>query len=236
MCASKRIPGVLVLLAAGVLPVLLVAGCAQPQAADGSKTTARPSSADSPVHAYLLRGLWDFFSLGLNTLATELQAQGVDALAISGPKWPELAAGLASAFADGSDTRPLILVGHSYGADDAVNLARTLAEQNVPVRLLYLLDATGPAPIPANVDRCVHLYIPNELGRGVPQLFPGNPVVPEAGNHHTEIVNQVFSEAELGPGVRGVDHFTIEESELTHQLISAEIQKITAAVEHTSEP
>lgn len=218
------------------LPFVCVLGCLSAPTSDVTKTSALPSADGAPLRAYLLRGLWDFFSQGFDTLAAELRAQRVDAVAVTGPSWPKVAASLESGFTDQSDTRPLVLAGHSYGADDAVNLARALGDRNIRVKLLYLLDATSPGPIPANVDRCVHLYMPNDLGRGVPQMFPGNPVVAEEGNSHTEIINQVFNEAELGPGVRDVTHFTIEESELAHQLISAEILKVAAEVGQTGQP
>ena len=206
-------------------------GCAGPQAGDGGRFAGVARTADSPVRVELLRGLWDFFSLGLDSLAQELRDQGIDALARTGPRWPTWSAPILAGIKDGSDTRPLILVGHSYGSDDAVRMARFLNERGIAVKLLYLIDSTNPPPIPANVDRCIHLYMPNEFGRGVPQIFPGNPVVAEQGNDHTQIINTVFNEQNFGSAVAGTDHFNIEENPLVHQLITDEVLKVVAAVQ-----
>lgn len=212
-----------IMLSAAMLYVALSAGCGAPAAPTGADSGPRQRVSTSSERVYLLRGLWDFFSLGFDVLAEELVVLGVDAKAVTGPNWPDLADAIAASYADGSDIRPLTLVGHSYGSDDAIRLARALNEQGIPVKLLYLLDATAPAPIPANVDRCVHLYIPNALGQGVPDMFPGNPVVAEAGNDHTQIVNLIFNEERFGSAVDGVDHFNIEESAFVHELVIAEV-------------
>jgi pimeloyl-ACP methyl ester carboxylesterase len=210
-------------ISAAAFCMALNAGCGAPPTPVAADSAPRQRVSNSPERVYLLRGLWDFFSFGLDVLAEKLVAQGVDARAVTGPNWPRHADAIVAGYADGSDTRPLTLVGHSYGSDDAIRLARALNEQGIPVKLLYLLDATDPAPIPPNVDRCVHLYMPNALGQGVPDMFPGNPVVAEIGNDHTRIVNIVFNEEQFGSAVHGVDHFNIEESAFVHDLVIAEV-------------
>jgi hypothetical protein len=205
------------------LRVALVALVAGVQIAGCGLPTQDPTPVDGAAQAYLLRGLWDLFSLGLNDLAAQLRERGVDAVAVSGPTWPELSRSIAGAHANQTAAAELILVGHSYGADDAVNLCRSLGGQGISVKLLVLLDATNPAPIPANVDRCIHYYLPNQLGGLDPGVYPGNPVVPATGNTHTVIVNQVFSTQIYGPGARDVNHFNIDKNTLIHRQVTADV-------------
>jgi len=200
----------------------LGAGCSMP---------ADRQLPDSTQDVYLLRGLWDFFSLGLDDLSVELQDQGVDAAPMSGPDWERLGNRLVKERGAQADTSNLILVGHSFGADEAVLLARFLDKRGIGVRLLVLIDATNPPRIPANVDRCVHLYIPTALSALAPGTFAGNPVVAERGNTHTEIVNTVISEETFGAAARSVDHFNIESSTLVHEITIDEVLHSIAKTE-----
>ena len=168
---------------------------------------------------FLLRGLFDVFSLGLDDLAAEMRAVGIDATSLSGPTWPTLADEFERDFEAGSFERPVVLVGHSFGADDAVHLCRYLKAKGVPIRLLVLLDATTPPGIPLNVGRCVHYYIPTPLSDLLPEAFAGNPVEPATDNQHTEILNIIFDQQNFGDAIQGSDHFTIESNARIHELV-----------------
>ena len=195
-------------------------------AASGDDESTLRAPASSVPRVFLLRGLWDVFSLGLDDLAHELNAQGLPATSISGPDWYPLAQRLQADYTNG-EIRPLVLVGHSYGADDAVALARYLADQGVPVALLALVDATNPPAIPSNVDRCMQWFIPMQLADLAPHDFAGNPVIAAPGNEHTIIENLVFS-AGLSPRTHGANHFNIEEHAYLHELVIAEIQSLVS--------
>lgn len=193
-----------------------------------SSPSGLPSGAAAQV--YILRGLWDVFSIGLNSLETELLERGIAAEALSGPQWESIAEAIEKQHVDSARRSPLVFVGHSYGSDDAIHLARALQAKGITVDLLLLLDSTDPPPIPANVVRCVHYYIPNALGDLAPDQFSGNPVFAAAGNDRTEIVNRIVSEEEFGPGVRGVDHFNLESSGVLHAAIVEEVERLLASL------
>jgi hypothetical protein len=180
---------------------------------------------DGIADVYLLRGLWDVFSLGLDDLALRLCDEGVDAVALSGPSWPVLSEVIAQSPQRAASSRRVVLVGHSSGADEAVLLARDLGARGIRVELLVLLDATRPLPIPDTVERCVHLYIPTPLAERAPDVFPGNPVEAADGNLTTTIVNRVVTPEEFP----GVDHFNIESAELIHAVVLEEIARVTGA-------
>lgn len=194
----------------------------------GSPTGALPiDQAGKPADGcgariFLVRGLWDVFSLGLNDLEAKFRGEGFQADALSGGSWRDLLADLIAAHDAGVRT-PLVLGGHSYGADDVIELARQLQKRDIGVELLLLIDATDPGAIPANVRRCVHYYLPNPLGNALPGTFSGNPVVPAADNTTTEIVNIVASVESLGPSFRGVDHFGLEENGALHAALIQEV-------------
>jgi len=202
--------------AVGTLTVaILVSGCAAPHL--GNTTSARAG------HVYCLRGLLDVFSLGLNNLASRLRNNGIAASAVSGPSWRNLGREIRRARQQGDLRNPLVLIGHSYGADNALRLARDLQRWGIDVELLVLLDATNPPKIPVNVARCVHIYRPSVFGNLFPSLFAGNPVEAECGNRRTQIVNMVVSEAVFGRAAAYIDHFNIDAKTEVHDLVLREV-------------
>ena len=173
-----------------------------------------------------MRGFLDVFSLGMNSLAEELRKEGVDARAMSGPAWRAAARQIESDFAVSADQEPLVIVGHSYGADHAVDMARYLQRSGIRVRLLVLLDATTPPTVPANVEQCLHLYRPTLAGDLLPFIFAGNPVVLDRDNQNTQLVNDIVSTEELGPKASAVNHFNIDKSEVVHAFVVKEIIEV----------
>jgi hypothetical protein len=54
---------------------------------------------------------------------------------------------------------PIILLGHSAGADVALSFAEKLKAESIPVSLVITLDPTRlPHDVPANVDRFLNIY------------------------------------------------------------------------------
>jgi hypothetical protein len=175
---------------------------------------------------FCLRGLLDVFSLGLNDLAERLRREGIDAMPLSGPRWRTLEREIDRAKRQGDLQGPLILIGHSHGADNAVRMARNLRQRNIQVELLVLLDATSPPAVPRNVTRCLHLYRPTVLGYLLPFVFAGNPVEAEEGNTRTEIVNTIVSREIFGPVAARIGHFNIDASVPVHDVVVKEVLRI----------
>lgn len=196
----------------------LVGGCAGPRIDGASQTRVG--------QVYCLRGLFDVFSLGLNDLAERLRREGIDATAVSGPFWLTIGCDICRARSRGNLHGPVILIGHSYGADNAVWMARYLGRQNIEVELLVLLDATDPPAVPENVARCLHLYRPSFLGDLLPLSFAGNPVQAEEGNNRTKIVNQIISPEIFGTAAAHIGHLNVDASAAVHDLIVDEVLRI----------
>jgi hypothetical protein len=222
---------------AGLPLAAWLGGCLAPVAGGdpgGQDQSSKPADG-CPVRVYLIRGLWDVFSTGLNTLGDELREAGINAVVISGPDWPDLVERLVADDAAG-ETTPLVLIGHSYGCDDAIEVARQLGKYEIPVRLLGLIDATDPGPIAANVDHCIHLYLPNALGSIFPGEFSGNPVVPVEGNTHTTIENITLTRGNFGSAVLGVDHFNIESSAVVHSFMLDTLLDVCESAQEDAQP
>jgi hypothetical protein len=59
-----------------------------------------------------------------------------------------------------------VLVGHSQGANNVIDMARVLEAQNVPIALLVTLAPYRQDPVPANVMRAINYY--QSAGWGAP--------------------------------------------------------------------
>jgi len=111
--------------------------------------------AQSRVHVYLFRGLMDIFSRGMDTLADELNRRGVYATSHSHTDWKSVADRAAIDYKAGQEG-PIVIVGHSLGADAAMEMADYLGDKGVPVALVVPFDGTQSFPVPANVARVIN--------------------------------------------------------------------------------
>jgi hypothetical protein len=105
----------------------------------------------------LLRGWFGVFSTGLDDLAEQLRAKGMKAEAIGHLAWKMQVDRLAKDRAAGK-TGPIILLGHSQGANNVIEMARLLKERSIQVDLLVTLAPFMQDPIPTNVARAVNYY------------------------------------------------------------------------------
>lgn len=194
--------------------------------AGGCQTVDRvaPSAtASRDGQVFLVRGLFDVFSTGMNDLADELREEGVDAHTISGPQWPDLSRKIKDAQRDGRLQGPLVILGHSYGADDAVRLARSLEPAGIEVTMLGLIDATTPPTVPANVARCFNVFKSQPATDWIPAL---RGIAVDAASAETELVNYNIRDAEDWQRFSGVNHFNIEESVAVHELMIEEVLRV----------
>src|SRR5262249_33983532 len=113
-------------------------------------------TAQARAHVYLLRGLMNIFSLGMDSLAEELSKRGVDATVDKHSEWQSLAEQAASNYKAGKEDR-IILIGHSLGADAVMQMAAYLNRKKIPVALVVPFDGTESFSTPANVGRLVNL-------------------------------------------------------------------------------
>ncbi len=154
----------------------LILGCAL---AFTAVIVHRPAHAQNPqaqrqlqigagqTEAYLLRGLFNVFSLGMDELGRKLAASGVKAHVVNHAEWSSVASSIIESRSRGQGPARLVLIGHSFGGNDIILLAEKLGRNGVPVDLLIPVDATAPNPVPANVMRATN-YFQSNNGFGSP--------------------------------------------------------------------
>jgi hypothetical protein len=114
--------------------------------------------ADTPrTHVYLLRGWFGVFSTGLDSVADELKSKGIDAVVEGHLSWSNSVAEIVRDRAAGK-SGPLVLVGHSQGANNVIDMARSLETHKIAVDLLITLTPFLQNPIPANVVHAINFY------------------------------------------------------------------------------
>jgi hypothetical protein len=109
------------------------------------------------TQAYLLRGWFGVFSTGMDELAAELKAKGIKANAIGHLSWRSTVSKIVQDKASGK-LGALVLVGHSQGANNVIEMARALETHKIQVDLLVTLAAMMQDPVPGNVVRALNYY------------------------------------------------------------------------------
>jgi hypothetical protein len=206
-------------LGVSALVVALALGTGLPasaQDAPAADSAAKPAAKSAPKrvaqqggtgHVYLLRGLLNIFSLGMDDLAAKIQAKGISASVHNHSEWQGLADEIAAKYKAGKHG-PIILVGHSLGADAVMFMGEYLGKKGVPVALIVPFDGTGSFAASSNVQRVMNLtqrdYAYMRKGAG----FRG-----ELSN--IDVSNQA-----------GIDHINIDKSARLHGMVLTRIQAV----------
>ncbi len=162
--------------------------------AAAQKTAARAAhQAASHAHVYLMRGLMNIFSLGMDQLAAKIERHGVEARVYNHAQADKVVNEIAARYRAG-DHGPIILIGHSLGADAVMLMAQSLNRKEIPVALVIPFDGTGSYAAPKNVA-CVF----NLTQRDYAYMRGG-------AGFHGKLANVDVS------GGAGIDHFTIDKS------------------------
>lgn len=134
--------------------------------ATAAGTTAADAAPRRAGHVYLYRGILNVFSLGMDQIAYKLQAAGVVATVSNHTAWSSEASEMIAQYQAGN-REPIILMGHSAGADATISVARKLAQYNIPVALIVNFDPVSPDAVPNNVRQIVNYYVPAGWGQAV---------------------------------------------------------------------
>jgi hypothetical protein len=117
-----------------------------------------------------------------------------------------------------SARKAIVLIGHSYGADDQITLAKRLNKANVPVELLVTLDHTKTQTIPPNVR--VFYNINSGYSAGACIVPWGIPL--SADSKHTKMVEINLVKDKH---ITRVNHFNIDKLPEVQTLIMNIIRK-----------
>jgi hypothetical protein len=127
-----------------------------------SAEALRPQ-AKAHAHVYLLRSFMNVFSSGIYDLAANVRIQGIYATVHNHFEWPLLAEQAVRNYREGWED-PIIIIGHSLGADAAVSMAYRLAQAGVPTKLIVTLDPVANVITDGSRDHVVKVSIFSERG------------------------------------------------------------------------
>jgi hypothetical protein len=113
--------------------------------------------AAGPPRVVLLRGWFGVFSMGLDTVAEQLKALGINAEVSGHLSWQNEVTEILRERSAGR-SGPLILVGHSQGANNVIDMARALDQSHVTVDLLITLSPFMQNRVSGNVVKAINYY------------------------------------------------------------------------------
>ena len=160
------------------------------------------SSVRPHQRVYLLRGLMDVFSVGLDQLAAELRQRGVEAVVGNHSLSSEYASE-AAADCKAGRINSIAIVGHSLGAGAGVEMANQLGQAGVKVGLVVTVDPVDKTTVPANVRTLENFYVSGGAGQ----------TVERSGGFHGSLQNIDMS---ADPGM---DHVAVANSARVHRAV-----------------
>lgn len=167
-----------------------------------------PAPGPSGAHVYLLRGVLNIFSLGMDQIAAKLQRQGINATVANYLSWSSLADEAAAEYRSGR-TKTIILVGHSSGATALPDMVARLDQLGAPVKLAIGLDSVFRTSLAGRVGRYINFYIANGNGEPVART------------------RQLRGELEnVDVGRLGMAHLSIDKNEIMQQKVISAIDSV----------
>jgi thioesterase domain-containing protein len=116
----------------------------------------------------LLRGLYNFFSRGMDAMAVKFKALGVPVILDNHSHWQSIADRTIRDYKADKNVAPIIIVGHSLGGDAALVMSNWMAQNGVPVRFIVVFDAVAQThPIIGGVEEVLNYYKPKGYGQDV---------------------------------------------------------------------
>jgi len=161
------------------------------------------------THVYLLRGVLNIFSLGLDEIAAKLQARGIGVTVANFVSWSSLAEEAAAEYKSGR-VRTIILIGHSSGTTALPDMVARLGQLGVPVKLAIGLDSVFRTKLAGHADRYINFYIASGAGE---------PVMP------TKDFRGALENVDV-QNVPGVGHISIDKNEIMQQKVISAINDV----------
>ncbi|QTL02742.1 hypothetical protein J5J86_18470 [Aquabacter sp. L1I39] len=168
-------------------------------------------SASAPARAqartmgqvYLMRGIANMFSYGLDDLATKLRTQGIEANVYQFDEWQDLAQKAVS-WSLSHNREPIVIIGHSLGADAAVHMAQRMTSLGLSPTLVITFDPVGLNMVQETGGRFINYYQSNN-GFGQ-ELVDGPGFTGSIDNRDMK-------------NMPGINHFNLEKSPVLHEQV-----------------
>ena len=108
---------------------------------------------------YLIRGLANVFSLGMDQMGKEFTKLGMENCVFNHRLWSGIANDVIERSYGNAVNYPIIIIGHSLGAGVAPKMATRLGQFDIPVAYVAMFDPVEPTQIGAKVDEIINWYI-----------------------------------------------------------------------------
>lgn len=208
---------------------MLLGGCADFTAGPAPlERTVDPALVQTHTRAgkvYCARGYLGVFSIGMMQLADRIdQKEGIVAVSTADLEYGRLQDWLIEQHKAGKLDEPLVLLGHSYGADDMIRVAARLQKENINVDLLVLIDPVTPPKVPTNVKRVYDVYV-SRPGTDIFPFWRGVPASVEDPKI-TQLENLDLRKAKVDFPTDNIPHNYIDKNEGVQNLCIAEIRKV----------
>lgn len=177
-----------------------------------SSLSQLPSEINIPIkdkitrtgEVYLLRGLANVFSRGMDTMGAKMVRAGLDARVYNHSNWRPLADNIIARKRKKQVSYPIIIMGHSLGGNASILMAKYLGDNNVRMQYVVTFDPTVTTFVGKNINRVVNFYLPNDSNSNIVKKAPGFRGVLKNINVR---------------GVRGLTHTTIEKDSKFHNQV-----------------
>ena len=188
---------------------------------DLATARAQPPGAASDTamteQIYLLRGIGGVFSLGMDRLAGKLRERGMAVHVMQHTSWRRAARQIEEAYKADPNSRPVVLVGHSMGAQAVAPLARNLEKSGIPVDFLAAVDPVTEMALPNNVILAWHVRVSAPAAKGLVKSDTG---------FKGKIVDFNVGERENLKNT-GINHWNIDQSEgVQNELIKQIVSEV----------
>lgn len=173
------------------------------------------SSKRGEVHT--MRGGLGIFSIGMNLIRDKVSEKyHIPSHSTMWYNAGAVSSSIIERYYKEKEHQPIILVGHSLGANEQIKVARNLNAAGVPVALLVTVDAVSQTIVPPNVKEVLNIYKP-----GFVPMFSGlklravNPQLTKIDNVNVNSIK----------GVK-VNHFIIDKDEMLQAMIMNKVDKV----------
>lgn len=173
---------------------------------------------------YTMRGLGGIFSKGMNRLENTLDNDyNVRTASTIWYKADKLSDYIIEHRKYKKFQGPIILIGHSLGANEQIKVAQNLYKANIPVDLIITVDAVAPIRVPPNVKYVLNLYKPAYV-----PMFSGlrikavDPEFTYVNNFDVSKLQNIY-----------VNHFTIDKHKEIQKIM---LDNVLAVINHSKRP
>lgn len=204
----------------------IVTGCADLTQAGFTRLDntilVQPNCVCNQGHVFAIRGFLGIWSRGMNTIAWRTNHEcNIPSTTIGSIEQSRLSQFIIKSYREGKLCPPIILVGHSLGSDDIIEIAWDLYPYHIPVALLAMSDPVMPRLIPPNVVHVYNLYKPHPLTDFVP-IYRGVKVrAVDPSRTYVENVNV----RKLAFDNERITHFNIDVVRPIQDMLLSEIRK-----------